>query len=276
MNYIFRRSYLGPVRAVVFDMAGTVVDHGSRAPAGAFVELFRREGIEITMAQARAPMGLQKKDHVRAIARMPDVAARWREARGRECSEDDVEAMYRAFVPLQIEALPRHGAVIAPAVEVVEDLRRQGVKVALATGYSREMMEVVLRELSRQGLEADAAVCAGDVPAGRPAPWMIYRAMERLDVFPAQSVVKIGDTVPDIEEGLNAGVWSVGVVLTGNMLGLSEEELASLPEPEREDRAGRARAEMARAGAHYIIDGVGDVLEVVEAIEARLAAGETP
>jgi phosphonoacetaldehyde hydrolase len=79
MNFCYKRTYQGSVQLVVVDLAGTVVDYGSSAPAGAFIELFRRHRTEITQAQARGPMGMHKKDHIRAIAEMPDVKAKWQQ-----------------------------------------------------------------------------------------------------------------------------------------------------------------------------------------------------
>jgi len=108
--------YRGPLRAVILDMAGTIVDHGSCAPAGVFIEVFRRQGIPITMAQARGPMGAHKRDHVAAIAAMPEVADAWRSTHGRDATNSDIEAMYQALIPLQLAALPDYSALIPGTV----------------------------------------------------------------------------------------------------------------------------------------------------------------
>jgi len=276
MNVVFRRHYVGPVQALITDLAGTVVDFGSCAPAGVFVELFRRRGLEISQEQARAPMGLQKKDHIREISVMREVAAAWQAVHGSACSEEDVERMYREFVPLQLEVLPRYGTLIPGAAEVIRRLREQGVRIAATTGYNREMMKIVLDGASAQGFIPDAAVCASDVPRGRPAPWMIFRSLEELGVYPPEASVKIGDTLPDVEAGLNAGVWTIGVVRTGNMLGLGEAAAASLPAEELRSRLQSAREEFFKAGTHYVLDSIADCLPVIEAVNRRLASNERP
>jgi phosphonoacetaldehyde hydrolase len=122
----------------------------------------------------------------------------------------------------------------------------------------------------------DAAVCAGDVAGGRPAPWMIYRCMEQLGAYPPESVVVIGDTIPDIEAGLNARVWSAGVAATGNMIGMSEQELEALDEAVIENMLDKATEKMFKAGAHYVGDGIDDCTAIVEEICDRLAEGEKP
>jgi len=268
------RAYRGPVRALIADLAGTTVDYGSCAPAGAFVELFARRGIKIMLSQARAPMGLHKRDHIRKIASMPDVHKRWMEAYGAIWTEEDIDSMYDEFIPLQIECLPRHGDLIPGTIETVRELRRRGIRVGVNTGYNEEMMNVVLECAAEQGFVADSAVCASHVATGRPAPWMIFRSMELLDVYPPEAVVAVGDTLPDIEAGLNAGVWSVGLAKTGNMLGLNEQEVKQLSPEEMETRLKSARDKMYQAGAHFVVDGIDDCLAVVDRINDLLASGK--
>jgi phosphonoacetaldehyde hydrolase len=105
---------------------------------------------------------------------------------------------------------------------------------------------------------------------------MVFRSMENLGVYPPEAVVKIGDTIPDVEDGLNAGAWSVGVTKTGNMLGLSEEEVGRLPLEELAKRLKEAERFMSRAGAHDLMDGIEDAPAVIEKINGRLAAGDKP
>ena len=205
-----------PIRGVIFDWAGTTIDYGSRAPVVAFISAFAKYGVEITAEEARGPMGLQKRDHIVALTKLPRVAEAWIAAHGSAPGEAEIDAMYAEFIPLQVKSLPDYGDVIPGVVDTVEKLRARGVDVAATTGYNREMLEVVLDCAKAGGFVPDAAFCAEDVAAGRPAPWMIYRSMEALGAFPPESVVNIGDTVPDVESGVNAGAWSVGVTRTGN------------------------------------------------------------
>jgi len=267
------RKYSGPVKLVVFDLAGTVLDYGSRAPAEAFVELFKRHGVSISVEQARGPMGMDKKDHIRALAKTPDVAERWRAANFRDCSENDIDRLYNEFIPLQLECLPKHNKLIPGALESAEWLKERGVVVAVTTGYNREMMELTLEAAALQGFKPDAAFCASDLAGGRPAPWMIFRCMEQTGVYPVDSVVKIGDTIVDIEDGVNAGVWSVGVTSTGNMLGLKEDEIEKLSYDALLEKTEHAAEAMRAAGADYVIDGVHLVPVLVEEIEAAIREG---
>jgi phosphonoacetaldehyde hydrolase len=184
--------------------------------------------------------------------------------------------MYQDFIPLQISVLADYADLIPGTRSTVDDLRRRGMKIGSSTGYSAEMMDVLLPEAKRRGYQPDCVVCATDVPAGRPEPWMCFQNAMRLRVFPAEAVVKVGDTIPDIEEGLNAGMWTIGTAKAGNEVGLRESELGKLDPQVRQIRIDRACRRLAQAGAHYVVDTVADVPAVIDQINARLARGERP
>jgi phosphonoacetaldehyde hydrolase len=263
------------ISLVVFDLAGTTVDHGCFAPVAPFVEALRRHGVHVTVDEVRAPMGLAKVDHLRTLLAAPAAAAQWRERHGAGVTDADVERVYAEdFVPLQLASVPDCSTLITGVLECATALRGRGVKVGTTTGYFAAAAELCWSAARRQGFEADCNVQPEQVAAGRPAPWMIFRMMEMLGVYPPRCVVKVGDTIPDIEEGLNAGVWSVGVAETGSDVGLSEAELAALPADERERRVAAAREKLLAAGAHYVIDSVRDIPELLPVIEARMRSGE--
>jgi len=248
-----------PIRLVVADLAGTTIDFGSCAPAGVFVDLFASHGIPITAAEARGPMGTAKRDHIAALAALPPVAAAWETVHGRPFAESDLDELYAEFIPLQLASLPAFDALIPGTLEAVAALRQADVAVAVTTGYDAAMTAVVLEGCRRQGFLPDAAVCATEVAAGRPAPWMIFRAMEKTGVWPAAAVVAVGDTLADIEAARNAGVWAVGVTATGNMLGLSRADHDALEPGRRSELLETAGERMLAAGAHAAIGGIGDL-----------------
>lgn len=264
------------IRLVVADLAGTTVDYGSCAPAGAFVELFRRRGVTITQEIARGPMGTQKRDHIATLTREPSVAEAWRQAHGALPDEAAIDDMYREFIPLQVKCLPDFGDVIPGVIETVMVLRARGIRFAVTTGYNREMMEIVLDCAAAQSFVPEASFCAEDVAAGRPAPWMIYGCMESLGVYPPSAVFNIGDTLPDVQSGRNAGVWSIGVTRTGNMLGLDLAAAEALPDAERRARLVSAEKSMREAGAHFILESFADCPACIADIESRMARGERP
>src|SRR4029077_5340702 len=119
-------------------------------------------------------------------------------------------------------------------------------------------LEMILQPAAAQGYAPDCAITPDDVGAGRPYPWMIFTNAIRMKVEPLEAIVKIGDTPVDTEEGLRAGVWTIGVARTGNMVGLSAEDFAALAPAEQVTRLENARAALTAVGAHEVIDAVAD------------------
>jgi phosphonoacetaldehyde hydrolase len=221
-------------------------------------------------------MGSYKKDHIRLILTMEPVAQQWRQRNGRTASAEDIEALFREFIPLQTEVVARHADVIPGVAEAVSSLRHQGIVMGATTGYTRAMMSSLLVQAAAAGFSPESNVCADEVPAGRPAPWMAITSAMQLGVYPMQACVKVGDTLVDIAEGLNAGMWTVGITKTGNELGLSEAEVAALPERELASRLNAASDRIFQAGAHFVIPEVAQLPSVVTEINERLARGERP
>ena len=276
MPFTYARQYRGKIQAVLLDWAGTTMDHGCMAPAVVFVEVYKRQGVPITMDEARAPMGAHKRVHIQKIGQLDSVRGRWQEAHGRTPTEADVDKMFADFVPLQLACLSDYSAMIPGALEAVAAMRARAMKIGSTTGYLREMMEINLRDAKRQGYEPDSTVCASDVPAGRPYPFMCLQNVINLQVSPVESCVKIDDTVPGVEEGLNAGMWTIGLAVSGNEIGLPLKEVQALAPADLERRRSRAYTRMYQAGAHYVVDSIADVMPCLDAIEARMARGEHP
>lgn len=276
MNFLFQRSYRGPLRGVLLDWAGTTMDYGCYAPAVVFVEVYKRKGVPISVAEARVPMGAHKKVHIRKISQLPAVAERWQAAHGRPANETDIESMFQEFVPLQLDCLADYADLIPGTLDAVKNFRERGLKIGSTTGYTGEMMKLLLAEAKRRGYEPDSTVCATDVPAGRPEPWMCLQNAMRLGIYPMEALVKVGDTLPDIEEGLNAGMWTIGLAQSGNEMGLNEAALAQLPPAELAAKLANAYDRMRQTGAHYVVDGIWQVPAILDDINARLARGERP
>ena len=276
-NAAIKRPCLGPVQAVVFDWAGTLVDFGSFAPTQVLIDAFAGFGITVSMAEARLPMGLAKWDHIQALGQQPGVAQRWQAQHGHAMSDADVDALYAAFLPLQIEKVARYSDPIPDAIRVLEHLRSRGIRIGSCSGYPRVVMDKLLPHAAALGLNVEHAVATDDLKAGgRPGPWMALANVIELGIRDVRACIKVDDTVPGIEEGLAAGMWTVGLSLSGNEAGLSLDEYCQLSEAERALRREAASTKLAQAGAHYLIDTIADLPAVIDAIEERLQRGEQP
>jgi phosphonoacetaldehyde hydrolase len=264
------------LEAVIFDWAGTTVDWGSLAPVRALTSLFAHRGIELSDSEVRRDMGLFKKDHIRRILAFPHVDAEWNKLKGRRANEDDVETIFTEFMGLQMGILDEHSQLISGVASLSERLRERGLKLGSTTGYTRPMLELLLARAEEQGYKPDLSLCPDDVAAGRPYPWMCLRLAVSFGLSSTTAAVKVGDTVSDIQEGRNAGMWTVGVTATGNEVGFTESQLAALSMSERDSRLDQAGNKLKTAGAHYVIESVAHLEPVLERIDRRLREGERP
>ncbi len=187
---------------VVLDMAGTTIEDAGQVPA-AFTGVLRSHGIEITEEQVNALRGASKRDAIRHFVAQQggvDIEARTETIFGDFCSH--LSQVFRA------------GGIrpIAGAEAAFAWLRDRKIKVALNTGFDRTITDLITEALGWRSA-VDAIVCGDDVPNGRPAPDLIFRAMERTGVAQASRVMAVGDTVLDLRAGRNAGAgWAVGVL----------------------------------------------------------------
>lgn len=266
------------IHAVILDWAGTTVDFGSFAPTQIFVEAFRRAfDVEITLEEARVPMGLGKWQHIEALGKLPAVDARWQAKFGRAMTAADIDAIYATFMPLQIAKVVDFSAPIAGVIDTIAALRADGIKIGSCSGYPRAVMEKLVPAAASHGYSPDCWVATDDLAAGgRPGPWMALQNVIALGIDSVSHCVKVDDAAPGIEEGINAGMWSVGLAVSGNEFGATWEAYQVMSVDEIAARRERAAAKLYAAGAHYVVDSLAELPGVIADINTRLAKGERP
>lgn len=192
-----------PIDLIVFDMAGTTVEDGGQVPA-AFSAVLGRQGIAISAEEIHALRGMSKRAALAEILQ---------KSRGRAPSQEEVGALFTNF---QQELAARYEGTVAEvsgATTTFAWLRQRGIQVALNTGFERETVELLLNALGWAQGVVDVVVCGDEVRTGRPAPYLIFHAMEATAVQDVRKVMTVGDTVLDLQAGHNAGVgWNVGVL----------------------------------------------------------------
>ena len=277
-DFVFNRTYRGKVKAVILDWSGTTVDAYVVAPAVVFVEVFKKHGVEISMVEARGPMGLRKDLHIKMLTQEPEIAERWKAVHGSTPGQAEVDAMFADFVPMQLACLHKYTDLLPGVAEVTQRLQARGIKIGSTTGFVRSMVDVLEAASAKQGYKPDASVAGDEVVHGaRPTPHMVYKNLDLLGIDTIQSVVKVDDTVSGIGEAQNAGCWGVGVVRHSNYMDVdTPEQGAALSEAEITRRMAKTQDILEKAGAHYVIDSLADIEPVIEDINARLARGEKP
>lgn len=276
LDYRYTRHYKGPIQAVILDWAGTTTDYGCIAPAVVYVQIFEQAGVPITMEEARRPMGAHKRTHLEEILQMDEVRQRWHAKYGRYPTEQDVETLFGNFVPIQLDCMSTYSTLIPGTLETIAEMRKRQYKIGTTTGYLKNMTDILAKDAERQGFKPDTIVCAEDVPLGRPYPDMCLQNTINLKVTDTVSCVKIDDTIPGIYEGLSAGMWTIGLAVSGNEVGLSLDDFNALPDNEKASKRAYAYERLTSSGAHYVVDSIKDVMPCLDDIEKRLARGERP
>lgn len=264
------------LQAAILDWAGTVVDFGSFAPTRIFVEAFAQFDVEISLTEARGPMGMGKWDHIRALCDQPAIAERFQRRFGRLPSDDDVTAIYERFMPLQIAKVGEHSALIPGALGTIAALRERGLLIGSCSGYPRAVMDTVVELAADAGYRPDHVVASDEVPRGRPSPAPALANVIALGLGDVAACVKVDDTEPGILEGHHAGMWTVALRFSGNFLGLTWDEFKSQPAERLAEERQRIDALFAPCRPHYLIDTIAELPAVIDAIDLRLSRGEMP
>ena len=224
------------IEAVIFDWAGTTVDYGSFAPVQAFIEAFEQYGIKPTVEEVRKPMGMLKIDHIRTMLGMERKT---------------------------LDILPGFADIKPHVCETVDKLKEYGIKIGSTTGYTDEMMNIVVPIAKENGYEPDFWVSPNSVNnMGRPYSYMIFKNMEKLGISAVQKVMKVGDTVADIKEGKNAGVITVGVIEGSSVMGYTQKEYQALSSAGKLAERQRVADVYKKAGADYVINDISGLLEL--------------
>jgi len=270
------------VRYVMLDCSGTVMDKYVDAPATVFVEVFKRFGVQITMPEARAPMGLRKDLHIKALTETPSVRDKWRAVHGRDPNAQDVADMFSLFVPMQLDVLKRgnYSDLLPGVAEVCRDLQSRGCKIGVTTGFTRDMLDILLEGGRKQGFLPDTSVAGDEVDTPRPLPYMVIKNLERMGVANLQNAMRLTVKVDDTVSGAGEGApmcWRVGVSQWSNYVVDSCEQARSLRPAELNQRELTAKEKLVReSGAHYVVDDLRSLPAVIDDINARLERGENP
>jgi phosphonoacetaldehyde hydrolase len=277
-DYQFTRSYCGKVKGLVLDWSGTTADAYVIAPAVVFVAVFEKQGVEISMTEARGPMGLRKDLHIKELTKVPEIRERWKSVHGSYPDQGDADRMFADFVPMQLDCLRQYTTLLPGVAEVTQKFQQDGIKIGSSTGFVRSMVDILEADAKQQGYTPDASVAGDEVVNGaRPKPFMVYRNLDLMNVHPIQSVVTVDDTVSGVGEALEAGCWGVGIARYSNYMDINSlDEAKSLSAEEMQRRLELTRDILRKAGAHYVIDDFDELPAVIEDINTRLSRAERP
>lgn len=245
------------IKGIIMDWAGTTIDFGCFAPVNVFVDIFKDEGIKVTIEEAREPMGMLKRDHIKAMAEMPRIKKEWKNQFGKVPTEEDIDRLYAQFEKMLMKNLKSFTDPLPNVVTTIQNLQDDGYLIGSTTGYTKAMMEIVIPEAAQKDYKPNSIVTAEQVSGyGRPYPYMIFENMKHLKLTSVKEVVKVGDTIADIREANNAGVIAVGIVKGSSIVGLNEQQWDALTNNEREVYIEKATNIFKQNNADYILEDI--------------------
>lgn len=258
------------IKAIILDGSGTIVDPGVLAPTVAFMKVFEKMKVPISEKEAREPMGNHKKTHIRLITQNINVSERWCKIYNRFPNENDVEHMFELFKPTQLEVLDTYGKEIPGVYEVCKNLHKNNYKLGFTTGFTREMVTKIFKVNPHFEPLFTTTVAADEVTVARPAPYMIYKNLEKMGIFDSRRVIKIDDTEMGMMEGRYAGCWCVGLSKYSNLMGMTHEDVTEFKKNHNSEYLKKKRLiekKLFDAGAHYVIDDLMSFPEILQNIE---------
>lgn len=265
------------VKALIFDWAGTTIDYGCRAPLAVFLELFMDKGIPITFEEASRPMGKLKIEHIAELLQMERIRNEYYKKYGKYPDKNTVDEFYSDFETNLFKILPVYTEPLPGVVDTINILRKDyKLKIGSTTGYTKEMMDIITPIVEKKGYKPDYIISSSEVKQGRPYPWMIYHNAMNLCVFPMEYIVKIGDTIADIEEGRNSGCWTVGIIEGSSTMGMTQEEYSKLNEKEKGKLKKIAEDKYKAANPDFIINSFKDIPQLIDTINNLLNSNQYP
>ncbi|MFK4304275.1 MULTISPECIES: HAD hydrolase-like protein [unclassified Paenibacillus] len=263
------------IQAVIFNLESTLLDPGGRGLIQGIRDIFRWKGVQVTEEQASYGRGLPIRDHIANVLALSEVRKKWLDCFGTHPGRTDIEHIYLELVPV-LRSLIQGAEPTFGIDKALNELQDRRIQSGATASCPMEMLgNVFTPAQSPYALDCTVAPC--EVSQGRPYPWMIYEIAHRLQVFPLSDIVKVGDTAADMQEGRNAGVWTIGV-LNHSEGALTTSQATSRESDDRvaEERRRQSVYGLKRAGAHIVMNSVADLPRILREIEMLQHTGGYP
>tara|TARA_Y100000389_G_C17430182_1_gene502094 strand:- start:602 stop:1534 length:933 start_codon:yes stop_codon:yes gene_type:complete len=278
------KTYNKQIKGIILNNSGTFIDPFSIAPTIAFVKVFKKFGINISMKESRIPMGIKKDLHIKELLKIPDIQNKWINKYCRKSNNEDIKNIYKEFIPIQLEILPKYCNLVPKVVETIDLIKKKEIKFGITSEFSREISNCILENIEDTELLFENIVAQDDYNNSNIClktglqPYMIYKNMEKLNITEIDTIIKVDNTIRGLQEGINAGCWTIGITNYSNYMNIdSIEQWENMSNKEKYNRRKYVKQKMKeKSGAHYIINEFEELIAVIEDINTRLYLGEKP
>jgi phosphonoacetaldehyde hydrolase len=265
------------LNSVILGLSGTIADPYSLAPTKALRHTFAVDDVPITWEEARIPDVRYHSENIKEVLYQSQVYRRWCDIKLSPPDQSTCIRLFDRYMKILPQYLQEYNQIIPGSQHTIQLLQNSyQMRVGIVSDLDSKYMDTMNDEIQKQGICADAyAGNQDDTPIS--TPFKLYKLLTQLDVCPIQSVVKVSSTVSGIQEGLQAGCWTVAVTRYCNYLGINTYNANdSLTDPDIQQKNTKAINKFVDIGAHYVIDTINDLPSVIDDINERLQDGDTP
>jgi phosphonoacetaldehyde hydrolase len=262
--------YKGKIKGIIFDTVGVLVDCGCLHHNKAIANIFKMRNIELKESLIRNFNGLTLKDQLKKIVTDRRVLNDWKKIYGNKPNDEDLAMLLQDLINRIAASIPEKDYIIDSYKKKFNKLNNKGYKIALTCEYPPALASLIFDKLQKDGFKFSQSITINDTMVGAPFPWMCYMSAIKLNVFPLNAIIRVGDSPYNIEEGINANMWTAGVVNTGNLIGLSKDEMRRKGVDKLHKKVKSAYKKFKKKGAHYVIDSINDISWVIDDINSNL------
>ena len=252
------------IRCCIFDLGGTLVDKYSLLPFISLSNSFRKYNIEVPDYVLAKDMGKKKLDHIQSICNDSFIKENYNSINPLD--------IYKEFNKIQYETMTKHMDIIPETKKCIHYLDDKSIRTGITTGFNKEQMDIAVKLLQDNDIVIENAVSSSCISnMSRPYPHMINKNMEQLRISHPKHVLKIDDTEVGIQEGINAGCYTVGVArwsINMEVFTYAEKYLLSTSNKDAQGRLeyklDQSRKKLKDAGADFVIDTLDELPSIID------------
>lgn len=200
------------MKLVIFDISGTLIDQGSLVTVKTFQKVFKKYKLYINPELIIKDMGIDKNTHIKRILSNPKIIVQLK--KNKINKKNIFKKVCNEFNNVLQKEVKTKFDYIEGFDELINFLRKRNIKIALTTGYPKNIIDYILLRFKRKKFYPDYSVCVSDVKRGRPYNDMIIKILKNLNIK-KKDAIKIDDSFSGILEGKNAKIKTIGLTLTG-------------------------------------------------------------
>lgn len=242
------------IKAVIFDLSGTLVDFGSLATVDTMKSIFKSRGIIITNEIIKKDMGIKKNNHIKKILKNPIINTKWIKKYKKPISSSEFSILCSEFDNELKSNVKKKLNLIPNVIKIIKILKKNRIKTGISTGYPKKITQIILNYLKKKNIRFNSCVSDDEVKNSRPNPDMCIKNLKNLKIKNSKHCIKIDDSISGILEGKNAKMLTVGLISTGIQVGLSKISYKKKSEKNKKAMNKLIKYNFKKIGTNYVVE----------------------